>query len=296
MALFDPLCPTGRTQPETQAAPYDPLPMTTRLTRSIMLADGAIQVDSEGSGPELLIIHSLLTGPEAFDTVVGQLSDHLTVHRLYLPGFGESSPLRDANPSIADLADVVAATMAELGTGPEVTVLGNGLGSFIASTLAIRHGDSLGRLIVSNTGPGFPEERRGAFTTMSDLAEQGGMTAVADVAIARIFPPAYVERHPEALDERRLVLTGIDPHAFSAACRALAALDLTDELPTITSRTLVIAGEIDQTTPPEMGRAVAAAVPDARFELIPDCGHCPQLEQPTALLKVIRDFLDATTG
>lgn len=267
--------------------------MTSHITRQIELERGTVQVDTRGDGRELVIIHSLLTGPEAFEEVVGELSNSLTIHRIYLPGFGASSPIDRPAISILDLADVVASTMTELGTAPEATVLGNGLGSFVALALAIHHGDRFGGLIVSNTGPGFPEGRKGAFLDMSRLATEGGMSAVADIAVARIFPPSFVEEHPEAPERRRQVLEEIDPGAFAAACVALSTLDLSDDLGRIANPTLVIVGAIDQTTPPEMGRAVADTMPNARLETIPDCGHCPQLEQPEALRDLVADFMGA---
>ncbi len=252
---------------------------------------GAIEVDTTGSGPDFVIVHSLLTGPEAFAEVTRSLSEHHTVHRLYLPGFGASTSLPTPNPSVADFADVVAIAMAQLGCDTDSVVLGNGLGSFVALTLAIDHGRAFGPLIASNTGAAFSDERKGAFTTMSDLAEEGGMPAVADVALQRIFPPPYLEAHPAALEERRSVLVGVNPAAFAAACRALAVLDLHDDLPRIANSTLVIGGAIDQTTPPEMGRRVAEQIPQADMVVIPDCGHCPQLEQPGEMLSAINNFL-----
>ena len=265
--------------------------MATSAQLLVDVGEGKVQVDSSGSGPDFVIIHSLLTGPEAFDQVAPSLARHLTVHRVYLPGFGSSTPLPSSQPSVADYADTVAETLAELGCGTDTTVLGNGLGSFIALALAVRHGGRFNRLIVSNTGPGFPEDRRGAFITMSELADGGGMAAVADVAIMRIFPSSYLETHPEAPAQRRAVLEAIDPGAFAAASRALAVLDLSDDLAAIDNPTLVVAGEIDQTTPPDMGRAVAAAIPHAEFIEIPSCGHCPQLERPDALLESIDRFM-----
>lgn len=194
---------------------------------------------------------------------------------------------------MADLAAVVAAAMARLECGAETTVLGNGLGAFVALTLAIRHGDKFGPLIASNVGASFPMERKGAFTTMGQLAEKGGMPAVADIAIQRIFPPVYSSANPAALEERRAVLESISPEVFAGVCRALAALDLVDDLDKIDNATLVIAGAIDQTTPPEMGREVVDAISNARMVMIPECGHCPQLEQPEALLQGIDEFLES---
>lgn len=265
--------------------------MTEDGTRKVHLDHGVVQVDTQGSGPEVLVIHSLLTGPEAFDQVADSLAGTVTVHRVHLPGYGVSSPLASPDVSIADLADLIASVMSAMEMGRETTVLGNGLGSFVALSLAIGHGDTFGGLIVANTGAGFPDDRRGAFVTMSDLARDGGMSAVADVAIARIFPPGYADEHPDAFEERRAVLEKVDPNAFASASRALSVLDLSEDLGRITNQTLVIVGDIDQTTPPEMGRAVANAIPGARLETIHGSGHCPQLEQPAALTNLIAGFV-----
>lgn len=260
-------------------------------TKLLELDHGSVQMDVDGTGHDLVVIHSLLTGPEAFDTVVSELDDEIRFHRLHLPGFGSSTRLPGPDVTIQDMADVVAHSIAEAGLGPGVTVLGNGLGSFIALALAIGHGDAFGRLIVANTGPGFSPERRGPFLVMSETALADGMSGVADVAVSRIFPAPYLEAHPEALDERRAVLETIDRKAFAAACRALSILDLRRDLEAISNPTMVVVGEIDQTTPPEMGKEVAAHIPGSRFEVISGCGHCPQLERPDRLVALVRDFV-----
>lgn len=260
------------------------------------LDHGVVQVDTEGTGPDLVIIHSLLTGPEAFDTVVAALTGDIRFHRIHLPGFGASSPVPGDEVAIEDLADVVASAISAAGLGRDTAVFGNGLGSFVALAMAIRHGEKFNRLIVSNTGPGFPVDRRAPFAKMSELAVGRGMDAVADLAISRIFPAKFIESHPEALDRRRAVLEEIDAGAFAAACRALSNLDLGGGLDEIVNPTLVIVGEIDQTTPPEMGKSVAERIPGSRLETIANCGHCPQLERPDALASLIQDFVVGGIG
>ena len=258
----------------------------------IELDTGIVRIDSIGDGPAFVIIHSLLTGPEAFGKLTPTLARKHTVHQIYLPGFGGSSPLATGTHSIGRIADVIAETMRRLGCETDTVVLGNGLGAFVTLSLAASHGFAFGPLIASNCGVRFSEERAQAFIKMSHLAETGGMSAVADVAIRRIFPPEYLLANPEAIDERRVVLEAIDPGAFSSACRALAALDLREQLPIIDNPTLVIAGAIDQTTPQEMGAEVVGSIPGAVMQVIPDCGHCPQIEQPEALLRTVEGFLD----
>ncbi len=259
----------------------------------IELKHGQIEVNREGDGPPLVLIHSLLTDAHAFDAVVPGLARTHTVYRVSLPGFGGSTALcsNGSGPSIEDLADCVAATMDALGCGPEPTVLGNGLGASVSVALAIRHGERVGALIPANGGATFPPERRAAFGTMSRLVAEGGMRAVVDVAVRRIFPPAYLQAHPHVFDERRKVLERVDPGAFAAACRALAAMDLRPGLALIRNPTLVVAGEADETTPVEMAEELAAGIAGAQLAILPGCGHCPPLEQPDAFLAALEPFL-----
>ena len=56
---------------------------------------------------------------------------------------------------------------------------------------------------------------------------------------------------------------------------------------------LVVWGDSDRIVDPEYGRAYAAAIPGARFRLLPATGHVPQIETPAQLLGAIRDFAAA---
>jgi pimeloyl-ACP methyl ester carboxylesterase len=96
----------------------------------------------------------------------------------------------------------------------------------------------------------------------------------------------------------------IDPATLSPAAQAIAAGNraalaayagqaMTD--PTLGGRlhdvvvpTLVIWGDSDRMVDPEYGRAFAAAIPKARFELLTGTGHMPQVETPGQLLEAIR--------
>ena len=219
-----------------------------------------------------------------------------SLNRVSLPGFASSPALDMENPGIFDLADSVAETLTDAEVGDGAAVLGNGLGAFVVAALAIAQGHRFGPFIFANGGAVFSEERRGAFTTMSDLVTNGGMEAVVDVAVKRIFTEPYLEAHPEVIGERRAVLLETDPLAFSASCRALRDMDLSGQVGAIDNPTLVIAGGADQTTPPEMARHLAAAIPGSTLVELGRCGHCPQLEQPEALAAAVETFLQAHDG
>ncbi|MFT7475583.1 MAG: 3-oxoadipate enol-lactonase [Verrucomicrobiales bacterium] len=246
-------------------------------------------------GPELVLVHSLLTDSTAYDLAAPMLAQNRRVIRVSLPGFGTTPPLDIAEPTIFDLADVVAAALDDEGVSSDATVLGNGLGAFVVVALAIAHGDRFGDLIVANGGASFPPERLGAFTTMSDLVSESGMEAVVDVAVKRIFTDDYLSSHRTAIDERRAVLVKTDPTAFAAACRALRDMDLRGQVTKIKNRTLVIAGGADGTTPPEMAHDLAALIPGAEIVELEGCGHCPPLEQPAEFVQAVEDFLGRTS-
>ena len=59
---------------------------------------------------------------------------------------------------------------------------------------------------------------------------------------------------------------------------------------------LVVWGESDGVIDPDYGRVYAQSLPNAHFELIPEAGHLPQIEQPARLLKVVEEFADSITA
>jgi pimeloyl-ACP methyl ester carboxylesterase len=56
---------------------------------------------------------------------------------------------------------------------------------------------------------------------------------------------------------------------------------------------LLIWGENDRIVDPDYGRAYAHSLPKARFTLIPEAGHFPQIEQPERLLTIVKEFVDS---
>jgi len=257
-----------------------------------LVTAGGVQVehDQRGAGAPLLLIHSLLTELTVFDAVLPALAAERRVTRINLPGFGASAPL--PLQTVAEHAGHVARVMDALELPRDTAVFGNGFGAFVALQLAIRHGSRFGRLIVADTLAAFPEPARAPFRAMAERVRAGGMAAVLDAAIARMFPPAFATRHPEVIAARKAALAAVDPQCFARACLALAALDLTQTAPQIANPTLVLCGELDQTTPPALARELASLIPGARYEDIPGAGHCPMLEQPASLVEKMQRFLE----
>jgi 3-oxoadipate enol-lactonase len=256
---------------------------------SVRLRDGVLDIIESGAGKPIVLLHSLLADRAIFDKIVPILARQRRVIVPDLPGFGGSS---SAGATIEGIADRIAGLFDALELGTTADVLGNGFGGFVASALAIRHGATFDRLILADTGVGFTPEGKQSFFAMAERVRQSGMEAIVDVALKRLFPEDFIAANPTIMAERRAALVKTNPEFFAEACHALAALDLTAHIGTIRNPSLVVVGELDAATPPEMARALAKALPGAALIEMPGCGHAPMAQAPEAFIKVISKFLD----
>jgi len=247
-----------------------------------------------GNGPDLLLLHSLLTEMSVFERVLPRLAEAHRVTCLNLPGFGASDPVELS--SVGEHADHVVRVMDALSLPSTVDVFGNGFGAFVALELAIRHGARMGRLMVADTVPAFPEPAKAPFRGMAEKVSATGIGAILDTAIGRMFPPAFQAAHPKVVAARKAALAPTNALCFARACLALAALDLRPQLARIRNPTLVLCGALDQTTTPALAREVASAIPGAVYRDIEDSGHCPMLEQPEALVSMIEWFTSGSAS
>jgi 3-oxoadipate enol-lactonase len=257
--------------------------------RSTAFADGRLTAVQTGAGPDLLVIHSLLADRSAFDPVLPWLAARFRVTVVNLPGFHGSACIA---PGIETYANHLAQVFTPGGLGRDTTIIGNGFGGTVAVAMALRHGETFGKLVLSDVAAGFPPEGRKAFEVMASKVEQEGLGSVATMSANRVFHAAYLAAHPEAIEDRRRVLMGIAPEGFIAACRSLMTADLTPQLGAIRNPTRVVCGELDAATPPALCRLLAEKIPGASYVELPTCGHCPPLEQPEAFIAAIADFLN----
>jgi pimeloyl-ACP methyl ester carboxylesterase len=255
----------------------------------IVGAEGVVDdVVQTGSGRGLVLLHSLLTDRSAFDLAVQELAKTRRLTLVNLPGYGGSSP---AGEDVESYADRVAGLFDALQLPQRTDVLGNGFGGFISVALAARHGGKFDSLIVADALAAFPEPAKVPLRNLAARVAQEGMAGALDVAIRRMFPEAFIAANPGIVAERKRALEKADAACFQAACLALARLDFTPVLKSIRNPTLVMAGALDQTTPPALARELAAGIPGAKFLEIPGCGHCPQIENPRAFVDAVNGFL-----
>ena len=96
-----------------------------------------------------------------------------------------------------------------------------------------------------------------------------------------------------ALELRARVRAAWRPVDWAAAWRSFEGLDVQDRLGTLRVRTLVLAGELDASTSPELMACIAGRVPGAGYQVLPGTPHMQTLERPELVARALNEFLPA---
>ncbi|PPK96015.1 3-oxoadipate enol-lactonase/4-carboxymuconolactone decarboxylase [Kineococcus xinjiangensis] len=242
--------------------------------------------------PTLLLLGSLGSPLQVWAPQVAVLARRFRVLRLDLPGHG-SSPAPEGPYALDDLVDAVVATLDAL-DAPPVHVAGVSLGGMVAMRLAAREPRRVRSLVLFCTSARLGPAQ--AWRERAQLVRESGTAAVAETVVGRWLTPAFARRHPDLVASLRAMVEGTDDTGYAGCCEAVAAMDLTGDLPRIDVPVLAVAGADDPATPPEHLRAIADAVPSARLEVVADAAHVLPLEHPETATQLITGHVLAVEG
>jgi pimeloyl-ACP methyl ester carboxylesterase len=262
---------------------------STSRTITLTLDSGDVDldftVDERGPGHPFLLLHGG-GGPQTVAGFAGLLAEQRAARVItpVHPGFGGTTR-PDWLTDVPTLAQVYVRLLDELGL-ENVTVVGNSIGGWIAAELALLGSGRISGVVLVNAAgihvPGHPVADPFTLTP----AELSAL-AFHDPAKFAVDPSAFSDaQRAVAITNRAALQVYSEPHA-------MADPTLRERLAKVTHPVLVAWGESDQVVDTEYGRAYAAAVPGARFALLPRTGHMPQIETPGQLLPVISDFADS---
>ncbi|ALJ82869.1 3-oxoadipate enol-lactonase [Ketogulonicigenium vulgare] len=241
------------------------------------------RIDGPADGPVVVFANSLGTDLRLWDGVVARLPGFRCV-RFDLPGHGLSDLA--AEVSISALAEDVAALIATVASAP-VVLVGLSIGGMIAQELAVKRPAMLAGIVLSNTATKMGSAD--AWAARIAAVEAGGLASIADQVMERWFAPAFRARATLPLWRNMLLSTRAD--GYIVACRALAAADLTGQAAEIDLPAVVIAGEKDGASPPDLVAASAARIAGARLHNMAGVGHLPPAEDAAGMVAIIAPFL-----
>ena len=217
-------------------------------------------------------------------------------------GTGRSERVALETCTIEQMADDLEALREYLGLG-KVVVLGNSFGGFWGLTYALRHPDSISKLILVTTSSSndfqaaaaaelerkaTPEQK----VTAPVLLEGNIKTEQEFLDWWNVMIPLYFA-HWDEQRGREMIARGVD-NPFVATFmfkNVIPDYDVRSRLSSIQIPTLVVSGRHDWVTPVGESEAIANHIPGAELVIFEESGHMPFIEEQAGFIDAVRGFV-----
>jgi pimeloyl-ACP methyl ester carboxylesterase len=252
---------------------------------------GPVAYDEQGSGPDTLVL--LASGAHDhhdFDELRALLPGRWRTIALDWPAHGQS-PAGKGPASAMRLADVAEHAVEQLAPGGAI-VLGNSVGGFSATRMAVRRPELVRGLVIVDGGGfgGRPPQIRVFCALMGKPW------------FLRSIYPTFSSQYMRARTDgdRRAREAGVSTTRQDPGLRAVSELwgsfaspehDLRREAAMIAAPTLVIWGRRDPVLPLKQGKRIAATIPGAKLVVL-DSGHVPHTTDPEGFAAELIPFAD----
>jgi len=247
----------------------------------------------EGQGLPVLLFHAYPLGAEQFRPQLEALSGRF---RFLVPdgrGFGLSGEA-DGPTEMTRLARDGLALLDALGI-EQAVVGGVSMGGYAALALVREDASRVKGLVLSDTQAraDSPEARQGR-QAAAETAETQGPEAVLAAMLPKLVAASASD---EVKDAIATLIRQARPSGIAAAQRGMALRhDARELLARFSGPSLIVVGDQDAITPPDVARGLADLVPGSRLEVIAGAGHLPNLERPEAFNAALASFLEALQG
>ncbi len=273
--------------------------------KEVDLTQGTIRYRERGTGEPIVFVHGLLVNGDLWRKVVPQLAGRYRCITPDLPLGSHEIPMKpDADLTIPGVARLVAEFSSAL-TLEHPILVANDTGGAITQLVMTEHPKSVGRVVLTSCDC-FENFLPAMFRPLQALAHVPPLlTAVLQplrLAPVRRLPIAFGWLAKRPIDSK--IESGYAAQLFAqVAVRRDCYKLLRDISPKYTRRAAERLGEFDKAVlvawaaddrffPPEHGRRIAEILPNGRFVLIEDSYTFISEDQPDALAKQIRGFLE----
>ena len=222
------------------------------------------------------------------------VSGLLASARLYLeqiPALWRFGPVTIADHTRDDsMAAIAQRILAQ--APPEFALVGLSMGGYISLEIMRQAGDRVSKLALLDTSarPDRPDQTKRRRSQI-EAARDSGLEDVID----QQFPLLVDRSHREDAALYGLVKAmarEVGPEAFVRQQMAIISrVDSRPDLAAIACPTLVVVGEGDQLTPPDLSRELVEGIAGSTLEVIPECGHLSTLEQPQVVTRALVKWL-----
>jgi pimeloyl-ACP methyl ester carboxylesterase len=246
-----------------------------------------------GSGPAVVLGHSLLCSGKMWEGQIPRLADSYRVVNVDYRGHGKSEPVK-RNFTLSDLVDDTVAILDELGM--ERAVWGGlSTGGMVSLRAALQAPERVRAVIVSDaSAEAEPLYSKLKYRALGVGARLMGLRRFVPALLPIMFGRSTLRENRGLVDDWIPELLSIDIPSTLRFLEAVIRRDsLLHRLGQIRVPALVMVGEEDRAQPVARSRRIADGVRDARLEIIPRAGHLCALEQPEVVTRAMIGFLDS---
>lgn len=191
-----------------------------------------------------------------------------------------------------DMAAIAARILAH--APPRFALAGLSMGGYIAFAMLRQAPERVAKLALLDTSarPDMPEQKEGREKFIA-MAEAGKISEVVDILAPRFL---HRDRRNDATLNRLIRDMAAETGVEAFVRQEKAIMNRPDSRPLLAEircPTLMLVGEGDELTPPELAKEIAAGIPGARLVSVPDCGHLSTVEQPEAVNAALSEWLRA---
>lgn len=227
--------------------------------------------------PNILLLPGLLNDASVFTEQVAALSTVATV---------EVGDLSNAE-TIAEMA----ASVLKQASAKRFVLLGLSLGGYVAFEIMRQAPERVAGLVLMDTTacPDTPEASAKR-KVLIELAASD-LDAVTEQLLPLLVHPDRMNL-PTVRGVIQSMASGLGAEVFARQQRAI--IGRPDSRPTLASincPTLVICGQDDLITPPELATEIAEGIRHAKLEIITQCGHLSPLDQPQAVSALLLEWI-----
>lgn len=255
-----------------------------------------------GQGPALIFVHG--GGPGAsglsnFSKNISAFADRYRVIAIDLPCYGKSTKLRISEPLWGFYAKTLARFIEVLGL-EKAHLVGNSAGGAASLKCALDHPERVDRLVLMGPGGGyslFEKQPSDGILSLITFYLPPGPSLERMKAFVKylVYDPSTLT--DELLQER--VNNASDPEtAEYMPLKVGPHLPQIEELwrerlDKLPHETLIIWGREDRVNPLDQGLILARQIPNARFLVMPKCGHWAQWEKADEFNRTVAAFLES---
>jgi pimeloyl-ACP methyl ester carboxylesterase len=244
-----------------------------------------------GQGDPIVLLHAFPLNGGMWEPQASALKDEYRVVIPDYPGFGKSSysPVR---PDIDYFAENVRKLLDELELD-RVVLGGLSMGGYVAFACLRLFPERISALILANTRPDpDSEEARENRDNMARRVSEDGIEVLVEMQMERLLSPNTLENNQEVVDKVETLMLESSPDGVVAALGAMRDRPNSKPLlPKIEVPTLVVGGEEDAISSPEVMGEMAASIPGSIHHTISGAGHLSNMEAPEEFNDVLRNFL-----